>query len=107
MTSGARAGLSPTPGNLDAMQQCLDLVRHVLEFDDGKASCTGVNTISVFGGHYRVDLAEGYPLLTTMQRCWRSMRHEPRWYLSGEDHIGTLRQTTRAGGEGGTGILPY
>ena len=53
--------MSPTPANLDAMQQHLDLVRHVLEFGDRKTSRTGVDTISVFGGHHRVDLAEGYP----------------------------------------------
>jgi len=77
------------------MQQYLDLVRHVLEFGDRKASRTGVDTISVFGGHYRVDLADGYPLLTTKQMYWKSMLHELLWYLSGDDHIRNLRQKTK------------
>ena len=49
----------------------------------------------MFGGHYRVDLAEGYPLLTTKAMYWKSMLHELLWYLSGEDHIRNLRQKTK------------
>jgi thymidylate synthase len=77
------------------MKQYLDLVRHVLEFGERKPSRTGVDTISVFGAHYRVDLAEGFPLLTTKQVYWKSMLHELLWYLSGEDHIRNLRQKTK------------
>ena len=77
------------------MQQYLDLVRQVLEHGDRKPSRTGVDTLSVFGAHYRVDLAEGFPLLTTKQMYWKSMLHELLWYLSGEDHIRNLRQKTK------------
>ncbi len=77
------------------MKQYLDLVRHVLEFGERKPSRTGVDTLSVFGAQYRVDLAEGYPLLTTKQMYWKSMLHELLWYLSGEDHIRNLRQKTK------------
>jgi thymidylate synthase len=77
------------------MQQYKDLVRHVLEFGERKPSRTGVDTISVFGAHYRVDLAQGYPLLTTKQMYWKSMLHELLWYLTGEDHIRNLRQKTK------------
>jgi thymidylate synthase len=77
------------------MQEYLDLVRHVLEHGERKASRTGVDTLSVFGAHYRVDLAKGYPLLTTKQMYWKSMLHELLWYLSGEDHIRNLRQKTK------------
>ena len=95
MTNGARASVSPTPATLDAMQQYIDLVRHVLEFGDRKAARTGVDTISVFGGHDGVDLAEGDPLLTTKQMYWKSMLHELLWCLSGEDHVRNLRQKTK------------
>lgn len=77
------------------MKQYLDLVRHVLENGERKASRTGVDTLAVFGAHYRVDLADGYPLLTTKAMYWKSMLHELLWYLSGEDHIRNLRQKTR------------
>jgi len=77
------------------MQQYLDLVKHVLEYGERKPSRTGVDTISVFGAHYRVDLADGFPLLTTKQVAWKSMLHELLWYLSGEDHIRNLRQKTK------------
>lgn len=77
------------------MRQYLDLVRHVLDHGVRKHSRTGVDTLAVFGAHYRVDLAEGYPLLTTKAMYWKSMLHELLWYLSGEDHIRNLRQKTK------------
>src|SRR4030095_2126631 len=95
MTSSARPSVSPTPAHLDAMQQYLDLVRHVLELGDRKASRTGADTISVFGGLYRRRSRRGHPLLTTKQMYWKSVLHELLWYLSGEDHIRNLRQKTK------------
>lgn len=77
------------------MRQYLDLVSQVLEQGERKPSRTGVDTISVFGATYRVDLRDGYPLLTTKQMYWKSMLHELLWYLSGEDHIRNLRQKTK------------
>lgn len=77
------------------MRQYLDLVRHVLENGRRKENRTGVDTISVFSAGYRVDLAEGYPLLTTKRMYTRSMLHELLWYLSGEDHIRNLSKKTK------------
>ena len=77
------------------MKEYLDLVRLVLEQGSRKPSRTGVDTISYFGAHYRVDLAKGYPLLTTKEVVVKSMLHELLWYLTGEDHIRNLRQKTR------------
>ena len=77
------------------MQQYLDLVRHVLEHGRRKTSRTGVDTISCFGAHYKVDLADGFPLLTTKRMYWKSLVHELIWYLSGEDHIRNLRTKTK------------
>jgi thymidylate synthase len=77
------------------MKQYLDLAAQVLEQGERKPSRTGVDTLSVFGAHYRVDLADGYPLLTTKQMYWKSMLHELLWYLSGEDHIRNLRTKTK------------
>lgn len=77
------------------MKEYLDLVRRVLEEGKRKPSRTGVDTLSCFGMHYRVDLAKGYPLLTTKEMHWKSMLHELLWYLSGENHIRNLRKHTR------------
>lgn len=77
------------------MQVYLDLVRRVLEEGFHKPSRTGVDTISLFAAHYQVDLAAGFPLLTTKKMQWNSILRELLWYLSGEDHIRNLREYTR------------
>ncbi len=77
------------------MQQYLDLVRHVLENGRLKSNRTGVKTLSSFACFYRVDLAEGYPLLTTKKMHFGSMLHELFWYLSGEEHVRELRKHTK------------
>lgn len=77
------------------MKEYLDLVKLVLDKGERKTSRTGVDTLSYFSAHYRVDLQKGYPLLTTKQMYWESMLHELLWYLSGEDHIRNLRMKTK------------
>lgn len=77
------------------MKEYLDLVRLVLEHGTRKQSRTGIDTISYFGAHYKVDLSKGFPLLTTKEIVWSSVLHELLWYLSGEDHIRNLRKHTR------------
>lgn len=77
------------------MKAYLDLVRRVLDEGTRKPSRTGVDTISLFSAHYSVDLAEGFPLLTTKKMHWGSLLHELLWYLSGENHIRNLRQHTK------------
>jgi thymidylate synthase len=77
------------------MKQYLDLVKLVLENGVRKTSRTGVDTISYFGAFYKVDLSEGFPLLTTKKMEWKSLLHEVLWYLSGENHIRNLREKTK------------
>ena len=77
------------------MQAYLDLVRDVLAGGVRKSSRTGVDTLSLFAAHYQVDLAAGFPLLTTKKMHWPSVLHELLWYLSGENHIRNLRKHTR------------
>ncbi|HVM62349.1 MAG TPA: thymidylate synthase [Verrucomicrobiae bacterium] len=77
------------------MKEYLDLVKLVLDKGTRKKSRTGVDTISYFGAHYKVDLSAGYPLLTTKEVNWSAMLRELLWYLSGEDHIRNLRQHTK------------
>ncbi len=77
------------------MQEYLDLARLILEQGTLKKSRTGVDTISYFGAHYKVDLSKGFPLLTTKEVNWPAVLRELLWYLSGEDHIRNLRQHTK------------
>ncbi len=77
------------------MQEYLDLVDRVLTRGKRKSNRTGTDTISCFAEQYRVDLAGGFPLLTTKKVNFSAMLREVLWYLSGEDHIRTLRQHTK------------
>ncbi len=77
------------------MQQYLDLVKLVMNEGVRKPSRTGVDTISYFGAFYKVDLSNGFPLLTTKKMEWKSILHEVLWYLSGEKHIRNLRKHTK------------
>jgi len=77
------------------MQQYLDLVKLVIENGVRKPSRTGVDTLSYFAAFYKVDLSQGFPLLTTKKVEWKSLLYEVLWYLSGEKHIRNLRQHTK------------
>lgn len=77
------------------MKEYHDLVRLVLENGKRKSSRTGVDTLSYFGAFYKVDLSQGFPLLTTKKVEWKSLLHEVLWYLSGENHIRNLRNHTK------------
>ncbi|WP_337872207.1 thymidylate synthase [Ignavibacterium sp.] len=77
------------------MKQYHDLVKLVMNEGVRKSSRTGVDTISYFGAFYRVDLSDGFPLLTTKKMEWKSLLYEVLWYLSGEEHIRNLKQHTK------------
>jgi len=79
------------------MQQYLNLVADTLAGGAYKPNRTGVDTIAAFSQGYTIDLQQGFPLLTTKDLSgfrWNSLIHEFRWYLSGEEHIRTLREET-------------
>jgi len=97
--------IAPTATTTSAEQAYLNVVVRVLENGKLKKNRTGVDTISSFAEFYSVDLAEGYPLLTTKKVYFGSMLREVLWYLSGADHIRELRAHTKiwdawADGEG-------
>ena len=68
-----------------------DLVQQVLDHGVHKTNRTGTDTISNFAEYYKVDLSEGFPLLTTKKVFFKSVILELLWYLRGEDHIRWLR----------------
>ncbi|HKJ31349.1 MAG TPA: thymidylate synthase [Balneolales bacterium] len=73
------------------MKAYLDLVERVLKNGVRKGNRTGIDTISSFSEFYKVDLSEGFPLLTTKKVYFKSVIMELLWYLRGEDHIRWLR----------------
>ncbi|MFQ5707056.1 MAG: thymidylate synthase [bacterium] len=77
------------------MRPYLDLVERVLSKGSRKSNRTGVDTISSFAEFYRVDLTNGYPLLTTKKINFNAMLREVFWYLSGADHIRELQKHTK------------
>lgn len=80
------------------IDQYHDLVRNVLQEGNHRPNRTGVDTISTFMQSYSIDLADGYPLLTTKDMDgfrWNSLIHEFLWYISGEHHIKNLREETK------------
>lgn len=77
------------------LQVYLDMVKHVLDHGVRKVNRTGVATLCTFGYFYKVDLSEGYPLLTTKKMYFKSMLRELFWYLSGDPHIKNFRKYTK------------
>lgn len=73
------------------MKAYLELVKRVLNNGVRKKNRTGIDTLSSFAENYRVDLQQGFPLLTTKKVPFRSVILELLWYLRGEDHIRWLR----------------
>lgn len=77
------------------MKIYLDMIKYVLENGIKKINRTGISTLSCFAYFYKVNLQEGFPLLTTKKMYFNSMLHELLWYLSGEEHISNLREKTK------------
>ena len=74
------------------MRAYLDLVRHVLTTGHRRENRTGVDTLATFGASYSVDLADGFPLLTTKAVSWKNIVAETLWFLSGETSIAFLHR---------------
>jgi thymidylate synthase len=74
------------------VKQYLELVEEVLDRGMRKQNRTGVDTISAFNVNYAIDLAEGFPLLTTKEISWKNIVVENLWFLSGDRHIGLLQK---------------
>jgi thymidylate synthase len=69
------------------MQVYLDLLRRVLDEGVERTDRTGTGTLGVFGHQYRVDLSEGFPLLTTKRIHVPSVVHELVWFLHGDTNV--------------------
>lgn len=69
------------------MQAYLDLLNDVYTNGVGKDDRTGTGTRSVFGRQLRVNLADGFPLLTTKRVFLRGIIHELLWFVRGDTNI--------------------
>ncbi len=69
------------------MKQYLELLQAVKEKGTDKSDRTGTGTRSLFGHQMRIDLSEGFPLLTTKKVFLRGIIHELLWFLSGSTNI--------------------
>ena len=71
------------------MKQYLDLLRNIIdngvEKESGRANMP--NTIGISHGVIRMDLQEGFPLLTTKKMYLKGIIHELLWILSGNTNI--------------------
>ena len=72
------------------MKAYLDLLQHVLSHGFEKNDRTQTGTISIFAHQMRINLQEGFPLLTTKKVHFHSILVELLWFLRGDTNIDFL-----------------
>jgi len=69
------------------MKAYLDLINEILKHGEEKTDRTGTGTLSIFGYQMRINLADGFPLLTTKKVIFKSIVNELLWFLAGKTNI--------------------
>jgi thymidylate synthase len=74
------------------MEAYCDLLKYILEQGVEKMDRTGTGTKSVFGYQMKINLQNGFPLLTTKKVAFRWLAEELLWFIKGETNIRPLVQ---------------
>jgi thymidylate synthase len=69
-----------------------ELVNKILTIGEDKDDRTGTGTISLFGPQLEHDMCSGFPLLTSKQMAFKTMKTELFWFLAGGTNIQPLVQ---------------
>ncbi|MES3628793.1 MAG: thymidylate synthase [Longimonas sp.] len=72
------------------MDSYLSYLSRILQQGTPMPDRTSTGTLSLFGEHLRIDLDEGFPLLTTKRVWMRGVIVELLWFLRGETNIRPL-----------------
>lgn len=75
--------------------QYLEIMRDIKENGEVHDDRTGVGTLSLFGCQMKMDLREGFPLLTTKNMPRRGIFEELMWFLRGDTNVNKLHSTAK------------
>ena len=69
----------------------LNHLEDLVNFGDAKSDRTGTGTVSLFGHQTKIDLRDGFPLLTTKKLFTKGIVHELLWFLQGDTNVKYLQ----------------
>lgn len=66
-------------------EQYIALIKDILDNGDDRVDRTGVGTRAVFGRQIRIDMADGFPMVTTKKMGFLSILAEALWFIEGSN----------------------